>query len=637
VATKANAHFVDCDINPDSLSWSCEGQGIATTYTLTWINENGLVWAIPLGDQELLGGLDAGGVAVNVGGGVVGLPYAGHPFAVGQSVRIYGTTNYEGVYTLQASTTTTRLDILDTYVSETFDGSEQVVRVMTTDAGAGRMARDSSGNLYVGHNWNAGNATYITKIASDGTITYDDFTWPAGVGVAGKTVLGLKISADSSDLYVMTGADGYVLKFDIATGVADWYKQLGSNGYELDIDADGNAYLSTGWIGTYPEGLASEYPTRRLESSDGAWSTLTEMGQVDPYGVEILGGLRYAVVVDDTLGIVMIGGQMSCLANQSDAVKNTMYNVAVRTFDDSAGGHLRLGDLYASGASSLTYGVYTGCLASDGTNIFALTGSAGATTILYKLAWDGASLTQVHSAAGPVYGVGLFVDLYGNVVVVNQDYSSGQEDVFYYYDTDLNYLGKVDGVYPTMLKQWDAPSGGSWLQGNVLFNGVVGSDSATSDQSRALWYPSDWSHLDGETVQVLGDGAYLGTDTVASGAITLDDNTTTNHVGLAYTSYLQPMKPDGEVYVKGINEILVQLYNSLGGKYSETLDRLWQIIFRDRDDDFGDSSALFSGYKLLTFDGTYTRKGDVWIVQDIPLPMTVLGLVLKMLIEDGSK
>ena len=125
-------------------------------------------------------------------------------------------------------------------------------------------------------------------------------------------------------------------------------------------------------------------------------------------------------------------------------------------------------------------------------------------------------------------------------------------------------------------------------------------------------------------------------DTVASGEITLDDNTTTNHVGLAYTSKLIPMKVDSIVYLKRIAKTYLQFYNTLGGKYGETLLTLYPIIFRSQTDDFGDSADLYSGYKELGFEGSYTRHGNIWVTQDIPLPMTLLGIVLNLTMDDGS-
>ena len=52
---------------------------------------------------------------------------------------------------------------------------------------------------------------------------------------------------------------------------------------------------------------------------------------------------------------------------------------------------------------------------------------------------------------------------------------------------------------------------------------VSGGTYTASLQSRTIAYPQDWSHLEGETVQVVKDGIYLGDEEVSGGQITLDD------------------------------------------------------------------------------------------------------------------
>jgi hypothetical protein len=94
--------------------------------------------------------------------------------------------------------------------------------------------------------------------------------------------------------------------------------------------------------------------------------------------------------------------------------------------------------------------------------------------------------------------------------------------------------------------------------------------------------------LEAETVQVLGDGAYLGTEAVSGGSVALDDDTTVNHVGLAFDSTLKPMKIDlermGIALTKKIVDAIISFYNTLGGRYGNTTSNLYPIILRDRDD-----------------------------------------------------
>ncbi len=42
------------------------------------------------------------------------------------------------------------------------------------------------------------------------------------------------------------------------------------------------------------------------------------------------------------------------------------------------------------------------------------------------------------------------------------------------------------------------------------------------------------------------------------------------------------------------------------------------------------TTELFTGDITMPFDGGYTRQGDVIIIQDEPLPMTLLSLTLDI-------
>jgi hypothetical protein len=160
---------------------------------------------------------------------------------------------------------------------------------------------------------------------------------------------------------------------------------------------------------------------------------------------------------------------------------------------------------------------------------------------------------------------------------------------------------------------------------------MIVADSATagtSDQYRTVDYPNDWAHLEGETVQVLGDGIYKGEEAVSGGQVTLDDDTTNNHVGLKVVSKLQPMKLDGESQVKRISKIIPDVYESVDGEYGKELDDMYAMTLRDSNDIMDRDGELYSGYVELPFKGQYDRSADIWITQDIPLGMNVLPLIL---------
>jgi len=176
--------------------------------------------------------------------------------------------------------------------------------------------------------------------------------------------------------------------------------------------------------------------------------------------------------VDNELDIV-IGGGYTYLITANGRLDN-LYNIAVRTTDDSKGDRLALGGTYVDGALTRTYIIATGNIIVHGGYIYVLIAKTASTSTIYKLQWDGTSLNEISSAAGPPKGIGIYFDLWGNLVVVNQDYGSHQEDLLWYYDTDLAYVSKLDGLHDSMLLAWDAVVGGAYFTGGVASYGELG-------------------------------------------------------------------------------------------------------------------------------------------------------------------
>lgn len=77
--------------------------------------------------------LDAG-PAVDKGAGLVGLPSTGHGLSAGNLVEIVGTTNYDGEYTLDVTTTANELVVTATYQAEVFAGTEEANLIVTVAA-----------------------------------------------------------------------------------------------------------------------------------------------------------------------------------------------------------------------------------------------------------------------------------------------------------------------------------------------------------------------------------------------------------------------------------------------------------------------------------------------------------------------
>ncbi len=158
---------------------------------------------------------------------------------------------------------------------------------------------------------------------------------------------------------------------------------------------------------------------------------------------------------------------------------------------------------------------------------------------------------------------------------------------------------------------------------------------------------SGLDHLEGMTVSVLGDGAVHKDVVVTNGSVTLDEYYNKVHIGVPYNSELLPMKPEVQTQsgssrskVKRIHEADISFLNSLGCEYGELNEngtakqKLDIIPFRKTTDATGRAVPLFTGDKLVSFDGEYGLEGNIFIRQSQPLPLTVRSITTRMKIYD---
>ncbi len=151
----------------------------------------------------------------------------------------------------------------------------------------------------------------------------------------------------------------------------------------------------------------------------------------------------------------------------------------------------------------------------------------------------------------------------------------------------------------------------------------------------------DLSHLVGETVQILADGAPIPDQVVSeTGKITLSSAATKVCAGLGYTSDLLTLPinaqvPNGTSQGKTarISHATLRLNTTLGGKVGVDFETMDDLIFRDFTVPYGDAPSLFTGDYEMLIQGPYTTKAQVAIRQDQPLPMTLLAVVLRADVE----
>jgi hypothetical protein len=145
------------------------------------------------------------------------------------------------------------------------------------------------------------------------------------------------------------------------------------------------------------------------------------------------------------------------------------------------------------------------------------------------------------------------------------------------------------------------------------------------------------SHLEGQTVQVLGDGAVLPDCVVSGGAIDIARACSVVNIGLQFTSRLVTMRieagsQDGTAQgkIKRIHRLIVRFIDSLGGFVGLKDKKLDSISTRSPSSPMGTPEPIASKDKDVVFPGEYETDGRIEIVQSQPLPMTVAAIMPRM-------
>ena len=136
-------------------------------------------------------------------------------------------------------------------------------------------------------------------------------------------------------------------------------------------------------------------------------------------------------------------------------------------------------------------------------------------------------------------------------------------------------------------------------------------------------------HLEGEEVQILGDGLKQIPKTVSGGEITLDTAVDKVHVGLQFISVIETLPIEGgnpvgssQSLIKRISHVALRLDRSLYFKIGDVHGNMDEYSF--------DSEELFTGdTELIPFTGSYDRQSRLRITQEEPLPLNLLAIMYQ--------
>lgn len=149
------------------------------------------------------------------------------------------------------------------------------------------------------------------------------------------------------------------------------------------------------------------------------------------------------------------------------------------------------------------------------------------------------------------------------------------------------------------------------------------------------------SHLEGEVVQIMGDGKFQGTKTVSGGQITLDASATKVLVGLQYASRIKTLPMErgsatgsAQGLTRRVDRVTIRVFDTIGMEFSNNDSDFEEVEFRDFTAPIGDPIDPFTGIKVLEIQNMEVPNGGVedgviTFRQEKPLPMNIASVTMR--------
>jgi len=170
------------------------------------------------------------------------------------------------------------------------------------------------------------------------------------------------------------------------------------------------------------------------------------------------------------------------------------------------------------------------------------------------------------------------------------------------------------------------------------FYSSVLSDCSSMQSGAASDVWGSLSHLEGESVDVVGDDAYVGRYTVTGGSVTLGVECSAVNIGLPFESRVELLDPEIQTgmgsasgnYMR-TSEVTARFFETTGASVNGQA-----ISFRN----FGptetvETPQLYSGVKRIENLGWDRGTSDLVITQDLPMPFHLLSITRKFTVNDG--
>lgn len=187
----------------------------------------------------------------------------------------------------------------------------------------------------------------------------------------------------------------------------------------------------------------------------------------------------------------------------------------------------------------------------------------------------------------------------------------------------IEYLGEQFGIDRSVLKA-------GFVDSCLVYDG-----SATTTITGLLY-------LEGETLQVLANGAAHPDVVVTNGSITLQYEATDVQVGYGYTTRIKtlpiytvraPFETRGRV--SNVYKVKPYFYRTVGCEIgSSDTDDLEIVPFRNGGQSMDTAVKPYTGFKEVGIDDYHDEEASIIIEQNQPLPMTILSITYLLDVND---
>src|SRR5262249_10622388 len=148
-------------------------------------------------------------------------------------------------------------------------------------------------------------------------------------------------------------------------------------------------------------------------------------------------------------------------------------------------------------------------------------------------------------------------------------------------------------------------------------------------------------YLNGQTVQILADGAVQPPQVVVNGTITLQNAATKVVAGLGYQKQVKTMPLDLgnerdtiQGKRKKVNAVTLRVSDTRGLTFGNTFDNLFPIKEMNPNVQLGSQIPLVTNDERVIWDPAWNVFGQLCFQSNDPLPATILGVIPEITIGD---